>query len=217
MITTGLPFDFEKLDEIQRNGAIVMMKNLDFSSFTVDDPIFTALIYLRNVNCNNLILDFTDVTYENKEKILLLFLTEDIMYDSGIFISTWYKIFFNYLNADIDCLSFLTADEIKQFISKHDTLISNALSLLYSAPLFLIYSLKNNFIDDVEKDDSIPINSNLTNIIKNNNYIQLIYILQTSNIKYKNFTKIFIQQNINLFDVLRTSLFGFSVFVQLNA
>ena len=58
MIKTGLPYDFETMQQIMQEGAIVDVTNISYPSIPKEDNVKTSLIYLRNTNFDNVHLDF---------------------------------------------------------------------------------------------------------------------------------------------------------------
>lgn len=67
MIRTGLPYDFDLMETIEKEGAVVDVSQVSYPNS--EDIERTTLIYLRNTNYDNIILDFSKVDYKTKENI----------------------------------------------------------------------------------------------------------------------------------------------------
>ena len=207
----SLPYPSDKLEYIQKNGATVDMSALNFPGIPKEKQIRVALVYLRNTDFNNIILDFSGCSYEEKSKYLLLYLTDNIECKNVLLAQSWSKIL-NYctgLNTEVPCI--LSDVEIETFINENLQVLKEALELLISLPVFLIKRYKNKEnktlnLDSLEKTSEKPIGVNLIHLL-NIPGISLIYTKEYE-LSPKNYTEIFTIDNEALFNKLLETDFG---------
>ena len=154
MIYSKLPFDINDLAKIKTDGATVKLAKNDFSKYTDNDCILTSLIYLRNLSFDNIKLDFSDLQYADKEKYLLLYVTEDMYIKNCNIVDIWFEIFYKYCFDSYFDKSILdkvfTDEEVQKFIDAHNADIDDMLSLIKSTILFLIKKANlDGYVDNV--------------------------------------------------------------------
>ena len=158
MIKTGLPYDFETMQQIMQEGAIVDVTNISYPSIPKEDNVKTSLIYLRNTNFDNVHLDFQKADYNLKSEFL------DCYFSGGSFpcklkelSDTILHAIFKILNIDNKLETILTEQEETLYINSHKEQLNELIQLSISLPLFLINRLDNiDFeisFDDLEKSN----------------------------------------------------------------
>ena len=140
MIKTGLPYSTENMSEIYNNGAEVDMSNIDFP--TDQDKFRTTFIYLRNTNFNNITLDFSKCSYEDKEKFLLEYIKSDIIVELFPLIYTW-----QCLLTFKSCEPYFSNDEAHRFLENNKNVINELKEFYLSLPLYLFTRLKISEMD----------------------------------------------------------------------
>ena len=65
MINTTLPYDFNAIDNIAKNGAIVDMSLCKFNE-DIEKNAKTSLVYLKNTGFKNVQLDFSNANTQFK-------------------------------------------------------------------------------------------------------------------------------------------------------
>ena len=201
MIKTGLPYDFDIMDKIAEEGAVV---DVSQTNYPFNENIErTTLIYLRNTGYKNITLDFSNVSYESKEKYLIEYLTGDIDFSINELTDSLIKIFAQYKGILLDINSILNDEEEKQFINNNNQLLNELNSFTYSLPLFSISRLQTEdftFVyDDIKKTD-YKFCQNVCSLIEHP-YWNLFYELepQTEPVFY---TNMFTENNNKLFEVI---------------
>lgn len=201
MIKTGLPYDFDLMDKISEEGALVDVSDINYP-FN-NDIERTTLIYLRNTGYKNVILDFNNVDYNSKEKYIIEYLTGDIEFDIKELTLTILKIFSKYKGLNLSVFSILSEEEENQFIKNNKNFLMNLECFAYSLPLYSISRLNTedftfNF-DDIEKTD-YKFNQNICSLIEHP-YWNIFYELEVD-IQPKFFTKMFTEDNNKLFETI---------------
>lgn len=135
MIKTGLPYSTENMSEIYSNGAEVDMSNIDFP--TNQDKYRTTFIYLRNTNFNNILLDFSKCSYEEKAKFLLEYIKSDITVELLPLIYTW-QCLLTYKS----CKPYFNDEEAERFIKENQNTLQELKEFYLSLPLYLFTRLK---------------------------------------------------------------------------
>lgn len=221
MIITSLPYKIEQLDEIKHHGALVKMSENDFSDYNVDDKILTSLVYLRNTAFENISLDFTGVSYDDRCRYLILFLTDNIYIKNCMLIDVWYYIFEYYLHLSSNNkkFDFFTTDELTTFISEHSTDIQNALSVIKSLLLFAITHANINNYDKstIIHVDDVPIGANLIEFITHPLFVDVLCKCYTAdNIQSMYYDEIFDVSTVDIMTAIDKSLLGFGIFLGFN-
>ena len=218
MIYSKLPFDINDLAKIKTDGATVKLAKNDFSKYTDNDCILTSLIYLRNLSFDNIKLDFSDLQYVDKEKYLLLYVSEDMYIKNCNIVDIWFEIFYKYCFNSYFDKSILdnafTDEEVQKFIDAHNVVIDDMLSLLKSTILFLITKANlDGYVDNVQHVQTIPISSNLLNFIEHKQFMQFfLRIFKKPQIEFKYFDNVFVDNNQDLLSCLNKTLLGFGLF-----
>ena len=148
MIKTGLPYSTENMSEIYSNGAEVDMSNIDFP--TNQDKYRTTFIYLRNTNFNNILLDFSKCSYEEKAKFLLEYIKSDITVELLPLIYTW-QCLLTYKS----CNPYFSDEEAERFIKENQNTLQELKEFYLSLPLYLFTRLKlvDMNMDNLTKKD----------------------------------------------------------------
>lgn len=202
MLETGLPYDFDIMEQIEQEGAIVDLSQTSYPNIT--DVEKTTLIYLRNTDLKNIDLDFSKLPYESKEKFLLIYLNGNIEYSIDKLNETYIKLLAKYKNIDIENTeTILTEDEENTFIEKNKDFMEELNCFVYSLPLFSISRLNTDDFtfnyDDIEKSD-YEFNSNICFLISNPRWN--IFYEEYPNCSPKFYNKMFTENNNKLFETV---------------
>ena len=205
MIHTGLPYDMDILGNIDNEGAIVNMSNLNYPGIQKEDNVRVSYIYLRNTAFNNVTLDFSQTSYEFKRDFLLFYINGDIFYEIESCTNTWIKILGLYNQQDFPIDTIFTQDELYQFIKENITEITKLNNIIASLPVYLFLRLNiedpENFnFNDIETDDTTTCNDNITFIIKNQFFNFLYESLNTDTPKI--YSNLFTETNNLLFETI---------------
>jgi hypothetical protein len=205
MIHTGLPYDMDILGNIDNEGAIVDMSNLNYPGIQKEDNVRVSYIYLRNTAFNNVTLDFSQTSYEFKRDFLLFYINGDIFYEIESCTNTWIKILGLYNQQDFPIDTILTQDELYQFIKENITEIAKLNNIIASLPIYLFLRLNiedpENFnFNDIETDDTTTCNDNITFIIKNQFFNFLYESLNADTPKI--YSNLFTETNNLLFETI---------------
>lgn len=203
MIETGLPFDFEDMDKIANEGAVIDMSQTNYPIFNDEDVTRITFIYLRNTNFSNVILDFSKVDYLIKEKYLINYLYGDIEYSIRELSESLVKLLAKYKGMNLNINSILTNEEENKFILNNEKLLNELDIFTYSLPLYSIYRLKTEDFkfdfSDIEKS-SIKFNSNICSLIEHPCW-NLFYELQPTFMP-KFYENMFTDNNNKLFETI---------------
>lgn len=209
MIHTGLPYRMEEITEIAQNGAVVNMDSLSFPTIPEDKQISTAFIFLRNTGFPLVSLDFSRCSYEKKEAYLQEYLETDMLvkYEefSDTVIAVLDSLFFqNTGNME----SFLVSEECQKFISRNKKLLLKLLQFLASVPVYALYRLKLNgeaySLSDIPETE-VKIGINYLNLLS---YEDMQYIMFHTGLEPLFYTKIFTEDNNELFSALSVNGLG---------
>lgn len=197
MIKTGLPYSTENMSEIYSNGAEVDMSNIDFP--TNQDKYRTTFIYLRNTNFNNINLDFSKCSYEEKERFLLEYIKSDITVELFPLIYTW-QCLLTYKS----CKPYFSDDEAKKFLKNNSFFIEEMKSFYLSLPIYLFSRLKLVDLDfkDIEKIELFEGGRNCYFLIQNE-FISYLNAINSDFDKPKFYTKHFTEDNNVLFEFIQ--------------
>lgn len=217
MVDTTLPYEMTKLNDIRENGAHVRLVDADFSKYTSEDNTFTTMVYLRNTNFTTVELDFSGVPYDHKEKMMLIYMREDMKIDNHEFSDALYDILFTEVNNTHQTSNVMfTHDEICRFVDNNRDYVNEYLIYVKSLSLYMltrVKALNDIVINDIETvDDDVDIGNNILNVIKNTRFDQLSVALSAKeDIPLKFYTKDFTLENNDLFDALRRTTYGFLI------
>lgn len=205
MIHTGLPYDMDILGNIDNEGAVVDMSNLNYPGIQKEDNIRVSYIYLRNTAFNNVTLDFSQTSYEFKRDFLLFYINGDIFYEIESCTNTWIKILGLYNQQDFPIDTILTQDELYQFIKENITEIAKLNNIIASLPIYLFLRLNiedpENFnFNDIETDNTTTCNDNIIFIIKNQFFNFLYESLNADTPKI--YSNLFTETNNLLFETI---------------
>lgn len=205
MIHTGLPYDMDILGNIDNEGAVVDMSNLNYPGIQKEDNVRVSYIYLRNTAFNNVTLDFNQTSYEFKRDFLLFYINGDIFYEIESCTNTWIKILGLYNQQDFPIDTIFTQDELCQFIKENLTEITKLNNIIASLPVYLFLRLNiedpENFnFNDIETDDTTTCNDNIIFIIKNQFFNFLYESLNADTPKI--YSNLFTETNNLLFETI---------------
>lgn len=139
MIRTGLPYDFDLMETIEKEGAVVDVSQVSYPNS--EDIERTTLIYLRNTNYDNIVLDFSKVDYKTKEKYLIEYLTGDIEHPVKQLTESWFSLFMHYKQIPLKIDSILDSVEEMAFFKENGDLIKELDIFAYSLLLYPISRL----------------------------------------------------------------------------
>lgn len=198
MIETGLPYSTENMSKIYNEGAEVDMSNINFP--TNQDKYRTTFIYLRNTNFNNITLNFSKCTYEEKEKFLLEYIKTDITVELKLLIYIWQCIL-TYKS----CEPYFSEEEAERFIEINKEVIQELRDFYLSVPLYLFYRLDMDNITfdfDSLKSRDFSYNRNCFFLIQE----EFIDYISAQNPEFKEpifYKNLFTADNEILFDFLK--------------
>lgn len=201
MIKTGLPYDFDLMETIEKEGAVVDMTQISYPN--CDDKVRTTLIYLRNTNYDNVTLDFSKVDYKEKEKYLIQYLTGDIDHPIKQLTESWFSLFMHYKEIPLQIPSILNKVEEMTFFKENPQLMKELDIFAFSLLLYPISRLdtKDFTFDfsDIENTDFV-FNMNICDIIAHPCW-NLIYEKDPFYAP-KFYTKMFTEDNNYLFETI---------------
>lgn len=207
MLKTGLPYDFELMDEIANNGAIVKMDNICFPGIPEDKKIRTTYIYLRNTDFDNIILDFSNTDYNLKKEILLFYLNGDIESNNKSILDTWINVLFYSNGIKYESESILSEEELRRFFQENEDLIFKVSSVLNSISVMLLYRLKEQrWNKDIEEKEFGSVNiKNLATLLSDKRVLNLYLQMDYSKYKLINYIDLFSKQENDLFLAMKNS------------
>lgn len=134
-----LPIDVELLSD-------AICPALDMSDIRLDvDPDKrerAALVYLRNTGMEGQ-FDFSQCSYEQKEKYLVLYLTEPLDVNTDILASTWIEILSARDGGGVVLPSILSSDEIEKFLERNHDFVQEIYQFINSLPAYAMYCVQN--------------------------------------------------------------------------
>ena len=135
-----LPIDVNLLTKIE-------CPTLDMSDIRLDvdeDKRERAvLVYLRNTGMKAQ-FDFSNCSYEQKERYLNLYLTEPLDVNTDILASTWIEILSARDGGGVVLPSILSSDEIGKFLERNNEFVQEIYQFINSLPAYALYCLQNN-------------------------------------------------------------------------
>lgn len=202
---TGLPYSFDKMNEIQEFGALVDMSNLSFPCTKDNDDVRIAYIYLRNTDFSKIKLDFSKCSFDYKSRFILFYLFGDIEYNIREMNETWMQILIMFNNEYSELIEndvIMSKDEICEFIKNNKEKIQLLNSFIFSLSLYPIYRLENDkpSFDDIEIIEGKVINNDVIGIIKHKLFNSLLTL--DYNDKPYFFKDIFTDDNNILFETI---------------
>ena len=220
LLHTALPFKPEEFERIGTMGAIVDMGAIGFKS---PDPLRTALIYLRNVGFDKLKLDFSGMPYEDRAKLMKMFVECDIECSQPEFVQTWGAVFA--ISAESGHMEsfdgpLLSVEEQRRFYDENRDMVETLKDVVNAFPLMLLSRIKTNepFKDDLEHDGNTVFGPNISNFandfifcILSNGGLNSIARICGGQLKLKWYDRIFTENNERLFSALRSTMLGFII------
>lgn len=201
MIQTGLPYDMQSMEDIEKEGAIVDLSKINFPSIEKEKQAKTALIFLRNTGFENIKLDMSHCTEEQKFDILDEYITSGIKVELKELVDAWCEIIL-YDVKNIKLNKYFKNKEYKKFINKERDIVDELELILVSIPLFVMNKASFIDINDIDKTTKKLVGENYVFLL-NNIYIQ--DIICSINKKPVFFKDIFSDNNMYLFDIINTS------------
>lgn len=159
-VRTGLPYDFELMEEIAENGATINMNDMHFPGKTDEEQIRTAWIFLRNTGFKNIEMDFSECTEEKKYEILKNYIQSDIKFSMDSITKEWHDILWGYIDGSD---GYVIAKALE------DGIIEELLTVFASLPVYAMYRHELNGVSYSAED--FP-HKNMTKISLN--YLSLI-------------------------------------------
>ena len=203
-ISSGLPYDMDKMNTIKENGVIVDMSNIHYPSIAQEDNVRVTYIYLRNTDFDDVELDFKNTSYDFKKQFVKFYLMGDIEHNIPEMNETWIKILGAYCNQYFEANSILNGHEISQFIEEEKDLVVQVLTFIYSLPLYPISRLDMEkdeaIVDDIQHVQGKPINDNICGIIKDS-YFNILFSADIG-ITPIFYDDIFTESNNKLFEII---------------
>lgn len=209
MIKTGLPYDFENMQQIAEEGAIVDMSDIHYPSIDSKDNVKTTFIYLRNTGFKNITLDFSKADYNTKLEFLLYYInnkhSELPLYE---FNSTLLHLMLKSCDIDHKTEGIFSDEEDASFMKneEHMKIIEQLKTLAISLPLYLFSRLDcEDFtidFDDIEKTDETFYGNLIIQLMQLPEY-NLIYSKDIE-IKPKFYTELFTMDNDSLFNGIQS-------------
>jgi hypothetical protein len=204
MIKTALPYNIEEMEQIQKDGALVNMSDLNFINIPREQQKKTSLVFLKNTGFN-VTLDFSSCSFEEKEEFLKLYLTEDISVSNHEFPSTWVKILNYAIGNRVDMPSIMDDDEIDKFMEINKDFLTDVFQLIISLPVYAMFRFILNDaaydLSEFKKTDKNMVKCNLYHLL---DYDEFLYLYSfNSDIEPLFYTEIFTLKNNELFDAIQ--------------
>lgn len=154
-----VPFDSEVLKKIitgQEQSPVIDYKNSKLKNKNI-------LTYFSNLKYKNLTIDFSGVSYEEKQELLVDYIKHQSTVNIEQLVDTLVRILFHFRGFDLkrfdDSIgerpSILTIEEVQKFVATNESLVAELTSILDSV---VLYAVKN--LNEYKKNhgDSIGIN-----------------------------------------------------------
>lgn len=201
MIYTGLPYDMQLMDDIEKNGAVVDLSKIDFPSIEKEKQSKTALIFLRNTGFDNIRLDMSKCTEVQKFDILDEYMTSGIKVKLKEFVDAWCEILL-YDTQKIKLRKYFNDNEYGDFIKQERNIIDELESIIVSIPLFIMN--KASFIDmgPIKKVTKKEVGENYVFLMDNEHIQDIMCSIQKEPVFYKD---IFSDNNMEFFNTINTS------------
>ena len=205
MINTTLPYDFNAIDNIAKNGAIVDMSLCKFNE-DIEKNAKTSLVYLKNTGFKNVQLDFSNANTQFKFCMIKQYVQSCQEFYCNEIVMTWKSIIAKHVNfKDIVYECILNEDEIDEFMKLNICLVSSICKVMKSLPLFLIKKLKT--ADNMQfATDNVTVFCNISNLVDND---LLIHICEKYNCQAQDYALMFNDNSMELFNKIVKTDFGF--------
>ena len=213
MIRTGIPYSKEQIAEVYEKGAVVDLSVINFPDIdNLKDEMHAVFVYLRNTGYN-VTFDFSNMTYNQKEALLLEYLNTKISFNIPALNTTWLSILYACLGERIKGMeSILTDEELIEFQKSNFQYVLKIWEFLVSLPLFLIKRLDlDNFDSKAEKTEEEPNLVNFYNVLACEEIDDLI-TKGAGDIPPKDYVKLFTVDNTKLFEAISDC--SFATFLQ---
>lgn len=190
-----LPIGLEDIDQIRNRHNILDMSKLNFPVEDVH-KIRAAFIFMRNANFYP-DLDFSNCSFLDKERALLIYIQDNIEIHSTILSDTWIQILLSKYDIPLSFNSIFIKEEIDEFIKRNNVFMHELYWFINSIPLCAILANKNKLNIDLSE---IPVTSydkikliNFHNLCDYDEFTLLI--TPDSNMKPMIYSKIFHNNN----------------------
>jgi hypothetical protein len=203
-----VPFDVNEMEELKQKDSITVDMG-DFSKLKEfsKDPIKTMFIYLRNIEFNNLKLDFSKCDNFTRNKYMIQWLTGDIENNNEEFVNSWMDLLldnkcvrggvYDKSDFDNDLAMIVVGKSYGYYVYE----------FAYSLPLYAMSRLANNDelfdISNFESTDFDKFGPNIYKLIKHPEFIRLVDNMELYAPKF--YTKYFTMENNALFEALKES------------
>lgn len=215
-LRTTLPYKMEDMELISVDGAIVDMSSMNFP-VPPEEQIRTTFIFLRNTGFDNIELDFSNCSYENKEKFLIQYIHDSIIIKYNEFVNTWRDILLLTVDGKCPLLGMLSIQEIQKFIERNLNVVIELLNFCISLPIYSLFRLKfNNELystKDIATNNIKIFGKNIYNVINHYYVSEIIQKALDSDIdglSISFYTHYFTEENNELFNAINTSQMGLS-------
>jgi hypothetical protein len=203
MKRTALPYNIAEMEEIQRDGAIVDMSDLNFVGIPAQRQKRTSFVFLKNTGFK-VELDFSGCSYKDKAEFLKLYLTEEICVKNKAFSSTWVKILNFALGHRVDMESIMCDEEIETFMEINKEFLIEIFQLIISLPLYAMFRFILNDaaydLAEFKKTDKSIIKCNIYNLF---DYEEFMLLYAIGDIEPLFYTELFTLNNNDLFDAIQ--------------
>lgn len=208
MIRSGLPYGEDIISQVYEEGAYVDLSKVKFPTLkTTYENMKAAITYLRNTGYK-VVLDFSEMSYEQKKAFIKAYLDTNVAYDIPEVDSTWLKILYmcGYCNLE-DNTAIMNDLEISCFISEEKEYLIKLADFIISLPLYLILRLNTNLdTDGIEVREDKVNTTNFINIIKRPEFEGLM--LMSGGRPPKNYVNVFTLENNELFEAIANTNFN---------
>lgn len=205
MIHTGLPYDFEQMEEIRENGAIVDMSDIDFPGIKQEEQSKTVFIFLRNTGFSNIKLDFSKCSYEERADILDEYLTTGFDVYIEELVEATREVILSVLKESKE-EKFFTKEEAYRFYESHQDVCNEVLDILNSSFLFVIKTTEAFKDASVEEEVTTKyVGANIANLFKMKDIEAILLKLFDQHHQPKYYTDIFTLDNHPLYEAVHES------------
>lgn len=208
----SLPFDEDQIEQILENKeSVVDMSKVNFDTEDKEKNYIISMIYLRNLNYEG-ILDFSNVSYEDKAHFLYLYITRELKFlvlkQLDLTILKLLISNLDNIKDDLEISMILTDEEVIKFKESYNSLLLDMHNFIVSLPLLIVYNIKDEVVqitDNIEKTDAIP--QGLECMLNLLDYPELEILFYASDTPSTNYVKVFEVHGNNIREKLASSGF----------
>lgn len=200
MLRTGLPYDFEKMNEIEENGAVVDMHDLQFPA---SNQIRTAFIFLRNTGYKNIKHDFSNCSEQEKAEYLRQYLTTDIEVSIPELLNGLKDVAYKLLHKKHQNIFFKdeSFSEDKELMEA----VMEAVLIVKASPLFLINKLRKDVNMDYPKTKTAFVGKNVPYLFTMTDIDEFYEECDSAALPLLFYEDIFTMENNELFSAINNS------------